>query len=103
MKKIILLSISILIAFSFCLSTNAYFYTDYYWESIKWFINSPSLYQLKNIENTRIKNCEKVYLEATRRREYTDAEKLVCKDIFDTKFQEELDYKTYMLRNRGIY
>jgi len=44
-----------------------------------------------------------VYLEATRRREYTDTEKLVCKDIFDIKFQEELDYKTYMLRNRGIY
>jgi hypothetical protein len=44
-----------------------------------------------------------VYLIATRRRDYTDIEKLVCSDIFTIKRQEEIDYITYMFRNRGIY
>jgi hypothetical protein len=102
MKKISLIFTFLLLSLSFY-STNAYFYSDYYWESINWFINSPSQEDLENIENTRIRNCEKVYLEASRRRDFTEAELLVCSDIFITKMQEELDYKTYMLRNRGIY
>ncbi len=102
MKKITLIFITILISLSY-FQTNAYFYSDYYWESIKWFINSPDKVDLENIENTRIKNCERVYLEATRRREYSKVELLVCSDIFEIKRQQELDYMTYMLRNRGIY
>ncbi len=102
MKKISLIFTFLLLSLSFY-SANAYFYSDYYWESIKWFINSPSEADLENIENTRIQNCERIYLEATRRRDYTEAELLVCSDIFKVNMQEELDYKIYMLRNRGIY
>lgn len=102
MKKLALIFTFFLLSLSY-LQTSAYFYNNYYSESISHFINSPSFDDLKKIENTRIRNCEKVYLEATRRREYTAAEKMVCNDIFKIKFQEELDYKTYMLRNRGIY
>jgi len=102
MKKISLIFTFLLLSLSFY-STNAYFYSDYYWESIKSFINSPSQTDLENIENTRIKNCERVYLEATRRRDYTEAELLVCSDVFKVKMQEELDYMIYMLKNRGVY
>lgn len=102
MKKIISILTFFVLSLSYY-STSAYFYSDYYWESINNFINSHSKSDLVNIEKIRIKNCEKVYLIATRRRDYTDIEKLVCSDIFTIKRQEEIDYITYMFRNRGIY
>jgi len=102
MKKIILTLLFVFAIFSFSW-TNAYFYNDYYAESISKFINSPSKADLEKIEDTRIRNCERIYLIATRRREYTKVEKILCSDIFQIKRQEELDYMIYMLWNRGIY
>jgi len=101
MKKITLFIYILIITLSIS-SVDAY-NDNYYAESISKFINSPDFSDLEKIEDNRIKNCEKVYLEATRRRDYTEAEKLVCSDIFRIKMQEELDYITYSLRNRGIY
>jgi hypothetical protein len=42
-------------------------------------------------------------LEATRRRDYTEIENAICSDIFAIKRQQELDYITYMLKNREVY
>ena len=99
MKKILILSI---IGF-FLLgiqSTNAFFLDDYYYESIKAFVSSPDKEDIKYIKDERTQYCEEVYLEATRRRDYTEIEEVICSDIFLLKRQQELDYKIYMLKNR---
>lgn len=102
MKTFTLIITFLLLSLSY-FSTNAYFYSDYYSESISHFINSPSIDDLEKIEDNRLKNCERVYLEVTRRRDYSESELYICSDIFEIKRQEEFDYMTYMLRNRGIY
>jgi hypothetical protein len=102
MKKVIYTIIFALLAFT-TFSANSYFYSDYHSESINAFINSPSRTDLDSIENKITRHCEQVYLEATRRREYTQLELKYCSDIFKIKRQQEIDYMTYMLRNRGIY
>ena len=102
MKKILLF----IVTFSILLGswiTNAYFYNEYYWESIKAFIYSPSKWELENIADEATRYCEQVYLEATRRREYTEIEIAICSDVFEIKRQQELDYIIYMYKNRGIY
>jgi hypothetical protein len=104
MKKNLLSFILLVLVFvSSSFSTNAYFYSDYYFESINSFINSPNASEIDSIENKVIRHCEQVYLEATRRRDYTELELKYCSNIFEIKRQEELDYMTYMFRNRGIY
>jgi hypothetical protein len=86
------------------LTTNAFYnYNEYYWESVKAFINSPSKDELDDIVDEATRYCEQVYLEATRRREYTEIEIAICSDIFEIKRQQELDYINYMYKNRGIY
>lgn len=47
--------------------------------------------------------CEQVYLEATRRREYTDNELLICWDYFIQKNNEEKAYMQYMFNNRELF
>ncbi|MFK7779744.1 MAG: hypothetical protein QM490_01230 [Candidatus Gracilibacteria bacterium] len=102
MKKTFL-SIIFLFSLFASLPSNAYFYSEYYNESVNAFINSPNLDEINNIENKIVRHCEQVYLEATRRREYTELELKYCSDIFQIKRQQEMDYMTYMFRNRGIY
>ena len=103
MKKYILLLLSISLFFN-SISVNAlYYYSPYYWESIESFISSPSYTDLLSIKDEATSYCETVYLEATRRREYSEIENAICSDIFEIKRQQELDYITYMYRNRGIY
>ena len=82
---------------------NAFVYNDYYSESINNFINSPSKIDLDSIENKTTRLCERIYLEATRRRDYTENELTLCSDIFQIKRQEELDYMFYMMYWRSIY
>ena len=60
---------------------NAFVYNDYYSESINNFINSPSKIDLDSIENKTTRLCERIYLEATRRRDYTENELTLCSDI----------------------
>jgi hypothetical protein len=47
--------------------------------------------------------CEKVYLEATRRREYTEFELIKCWDYFIQKNNEEKAYMKYMFNNRELF
>ncbi len=102
MKKYIYTILTILILSLNINYSNAFFFNDYYYESIKWFINSPDKDDLKYIKDERTQYCEEVYLEATRRRDYTDIEVVICSDIFTIKRQQELDYKVFMLKNRWI-
>jgi hypothetical protein len=50
-----------------------------------------------------LKYCAEVYLEATRRRDYTQEEINICWDYFDKKNAEEIAYKKYMLNNRELF
>lgn len=102
MRNLILLPLYFILLFS-SFSSYSYFYSDYYNESINAFINSPSEQDLDEIVDESDRYCEQVYLEATRRRDYTEIEEAICWDLFTVKRQEELDYITYMLKNRGVY
>lgn len=101
MKKIILVTILFLIFFNNSFSD--YSYNDYYKESLYYFINSPDKKDLEYIIDDTNRYCEQVYLEATRRREYTEIELAICSDLFAIKRQQELDYIMYMFNNRWIY
>ena len=103
MKKFILLVTFIFFLFNNITVNALYYYSPYYWESIESFISSPSYTDLLSIKDEATLYCETVYLEATRRREYSEIENAICSDIFEIKRQQELDYITYMYRNRGIY
>lgn len=104
MKKIFLTFIFIIsIFFNTTVNSTYYFYSNYYWESIEAFISSPNKNDLSNISNQLLEFCETIYLEATRRREYTDLETAICSEIFEIKRQQELDYINYMYKNRWIY
>jgi len=101
MIKKIISTVILLVIFNIW-TTNAYFYNEYYWESIEAFISSPSSDELKLIDNDINRYCEEIYLEATRRREYSEIELAICSEIFEVKRQQEVDYIMYMFRNRGI-
>jgi uncharacterized membrane protein len=73
-------------------STNAMNYNN----SITSFINSPSFVELDSIEDNKLRYCEEVYLEASRRREFTRMETRICKEIFISKIEAELNYKKYV-------
>jgi len=103
MKKIALLITFLSVLFSNVSANALYYYSPYYWESIKAFMSSPSFNELWQMKDEATMYCESVYLEATRRRDYTEIEEAICSDIFAIKRQQELDYITYMMRNRGIY
>lgn len=47
--------------------------------------------------------CEQVYLQATRRREYTELEVIKCWDYFIQKNNEEKAYMEYMFNNRELF
>jgi hypothetical protein len=47
--------------------------------------------------------CEQVYLEATRRRDYTDNEIILCWEYFTMKNNEEKAYMNYMFNNRELF
>ncbi len=68
--------------------------------TMRGFITSPNKYTLGMIKDYRLRYCEEVYLEATRRREYTTYEEIVCGDIFEIKRQQELDYIRNVLEDR---
>lgn len=95
MKKIFLSIFALVILFS-TLTTNSYYeYSDYTSDYIAWFVNSPDKSDLDRIENKIIKRCEEIYLEATRRRDYTELELKYCSWIFDIKRQQEIAYLEY--------
>ena len=75
---------------------------DYVIENIIAFTKSPDKIDLKKIKNKNDKYCEQVYLEATRRREYTQKELNFCENHFAMKREQEIDYVRYMQNNRKL-
>lgn len=99
MKKILFLFLSFFILTSF---TSASFYeTDA--ESIDRFIKSPNFLNLESIEDEKTKFCEEAFLDAYRRREFSELENLICSDFFEMKIEDELNYKKSVLWDRWIY
>ena len=105
MKKII----QIMVTFLFLINTsfanaeyNKDLANDYFIENVISFIKSPDKDDLVNIKDLTEKYCETVYLEATRRRQYTEEELKKCWNFFEMKMEQEMDYIRYMQNNRGV-
>lgn len=97
MKKIFVL---LFVFFSFLNISNAYFFDE---ESIERFISSPNFYELEYIQDLEEKYCEEAFLDAYRRRDFTEEENFVCSDFFARKIEDELNYKKSVLSERWIY
>lgn len=77
---------------------------EIFMENVYNFILSPDLVDIVYIQDDEnLKYCAEVYLEATRRRDYTQEEINICWDYFDKKNAEEIAYKKYMLNNRELF
>ena len=72
-------------------------------ESIDRFINSPSYEKLQFITDERQRFCEETFLDAYRRREFSEEENLICSDIFERKIEDELNYKKQVFSERWVY
>ena len=96
MRKIIFFTIMFLLSFSLL---NA----DYLEDSINSFKNSPSAKDLENIQDPDLRYCEETFLKAYMRREFTKEENDKCRDIFSSKIEAELNYKTKAMQERGVY
>lgn len=79
------------------------FTNGYFVENIIAFTNSPNKDDLDEINDLYIKYCETVYLEATRRRKYTEKELSICSNFFNMKREQEMDYIKYMQNNRVLF
>lgn len=96
MKKTIITSILI---FSLIWTT----FANYYTTSIDNFTSSVSLNEINSIENSELKYCEQVFLEAYMRREFTDLENSKCSDIFEIKIENQMNYMKFSFDERWIY
>ena len=67
------------------------------------FVNSPNRDDLVKIKDKKIRVCEEIFLKVYMRREFTDLENKVCRNIFAKKIEDEMNYKYEMLYWRGIY
>lgn len=76
---------------------------DYLAESINRFVNSPSAWDLEKIEDEFTRYCEQIFLEAYRRRDFTEEENLICSDFFAKKIEDELNYMKKVFSERWIY
>lgn len=108
MKKILSFILVLQIFFTSTISFAQYNPTlekdPYFMENVYGFINSPDAEDIPYFnEEENLQYCAQVYLEATRRREYTQEELLVCGSYFNVKIKEELAFKSYMLNNRELF
>ncbi len=78
-------------------------FADYKSDSISSFVNSVSESEINSIEDKKIRFCEKTFLRAYMRRDFTANENLICSDIFEQKIEAQINYMSYVLADRGIY
>ena len=83
MKKIVFVLLSFLLLTSFVSPIE---------ESILRFENSPSYADLEKITDEKTRFCEEIFLDAHRRRDFTEEENKICSDIFEQKIEDELNY-----------
>lgn len=108
MKKIV----SFLVVFHLLLTSHTTFATfdetlvndPIFMEKVYSFILSEDLVDITYMSaEDNLKFCAQTYLEATRRRDYTDEELTKCWEYFELKNKEEIAYKQYMLNNRELF
>ena len=102
MKKISIIAVIALLSI-WSVFANESIENEYYQESIQSFINSPSKDDLSDILDEDDLYCESIYLEANRRRDFTEYELNKCEVYFDLKNQDEINYKKYYQIQREIY
>jgi len=101
MRKIFFISVIFLL---FPLSTQSFWDFDIYeQEWIDAFINSVNGDEYDAIEWNKNRYCEEVYLEANRRRDFTQEELGLWRDIFSIKNEQEINYMRQVLWERWIY
>ena len=108
MKKLV----SLLVVFHLLFTSNMTF-ADFdqtlvndplFMEEVYSFILSADLVDIPYLsDEDNLQYCAETYLEATRRRDYTQTEINTCGDYFELKHQEEIAYKAYMLNNRELF
>ena len=101
MKKWFLILICAL--FNLWLHQSFAYFTDHELQSVDSFIDSVNVDELDSVEWDNSRYCEQVYLEANRRREFTQDELEKCRDIFSIKNEEEINYMKYVIWERWIY
>lgn len=94
MKKIVFVLVSFLLLTSFVSPIE---------ESILRFENSPSYADLEKITDEKTRFCEEIFLDAYRRRDFTEEENKICSDIFEQKIEDELNYMKAVFLARWIY
>jgi len=96
MKKLL----TIIVLFSWFLPiVNA----DYTSDSISSFVNSVSLSEINSIEDKKLRFCEKTFLKAYMRRDFTEKENMICRDIFAQKIEAQMNYMRYVFDERDLY
>ena len=102
MKKILKIIIAFLL-----ISNSSWIFAGYNYKLDKSPIFMENVYNFINTKDStdwvELSHCEEVYLEATRRREYTEYEINTCWDYFTQKNNEEKAYMQYMFNNRELF
>jgi len=96
MKKFLLIFVLI---FSFLPIVNA----EYTRDSIISFVNSVSLNEINSIEDKKLRFCEKTFLKAYMRRDFSEKENMICRDIFAQKIEAQMNYMRYVFDERDLY
>jgi hypothetical protein len=96
MKKFLLIFVLI---FSFLPIVNA----EYTRDSISSFVNSISLNEINSIEDKKLRFCEKTFLKAYMRRDFSEKENMICRDIFAQKIEAQMNYMRYVFDERDLY
>lgn len=76
---------------------------DYTRDSISSFVNSVSLSEIDSIEDKKLKFCEKTFLKAYMRREFSEKENMICRDIFAQKIEAQMNYMRSVFDDRDLY
>lgn len=102
MKKILSIISLLLISFTWTYVQASYSHEynndPVFMENVYNFINT-----VDSTDWVELSYCEEVYLEATRRRDYTEYELNTCWDYFIQKNNEEKAYMQYMFNNRELF
>lgn len=96
MKKFLLI---VFLIFYFFPIVNA----DYTRDSISSFVNSVSLSEINSIEDKKLRFCEKTFLKAYMRREFSEKENMICRDIFAQKIEAQMNYMRFVFDERDLY
>lgn len=78
-------------------------FSDYTSDSISSFVNSVSESEINSIEDKKLRFCEKTFLKAYMRRDFSEKENMICRDVFAQKIEAQMNYMNYVFEDRGIY